>query len=725
MYLAVPLQKVQKEPRKGNRATTSVSESEPMTQLDSPEPKDKNTNRPVMAEIGATATVSPARKHRKRASKRDTKKEYYDAFRTNKSGFFGVETTIPGEGQNSPVNDTSFTIPATRGSGLQESNAKEAGVASLAKSDDIIRTPAIQRKRVLDIEMVEAESSRILRDYVNRKMANIKKIKISKAKEEAISAKTEAQVPMIVQKEALRQEILNARTVPAFTVRVPHTNTGLDSDAASPIRKRKKPFHPTRGAEEPVEPTPFPPGRKKVKLASPSQKCGMTEAVVRDLIDRNPNNPSLIKRLKRILPVDSENRPGRFIYMVGSPKPTGSDSPGTEKGNPSGDPKAGGKRPLAPRTSDDAAGGALAREDMFVMSQPYNLLEHVRNANPSSGGDVRGRMLDDRFLVPKTNFKNGFLVHKGLEKYFNHSTGSRLSLSQHFPQGFTQPQPSDKTLAHIALQIHYAAQQAGVADTIGGWAVMSVVFSCGGFKIAGVGIVLPDVKLASRIDFRGWPFLVEGAEVTGEITVETSRTGNKGTDENKQHNEKDQRILDAAEALTKLYQHHEESDTDTEPFMETKIVKVSENFKDNVFTHVDYHQNEAWPYNHTPQLRLSSLQHLESTIMRADHLTISFAIYDTAINPGEIVHTNSSMGRVCARRVYTSLKSNTMPRVVTREYCAETLDGSAFCRVEDKGSRVWRGDGSLRECGRILATVAGTGAALVNAGLICPLRAGA
>ncbi|RPB11953.1 hypothetical protein P167DRAFT_565559 [Morchella conica CCBAS932] len=581
---------------------------------------------------------------------------------------------------------------------------------------------------VLDIATVEAESSRILGDYV-RKMADMKKVKAPKSKDgEAIPDTAEDQVPMITQKERLRQEIPNARAVPTFTVRVPHTNPRLNSDAASPVRKRKNLSSPAQGAEELVEPTSLPTGRKKAKLASPSQKRGMAEAVVWDLIDHNPNNPSLIKKLKRILPADSENRSGRFIYMVGSPKvtaakPAGSDSSGTEKGNPNGDPKAGGKRPL-PRTPDDPAGEALARESVIVMSQPYNLLERVRNANPGSGSGIRERMLDDRFLVPKTNFKNGFLVRKGLEKYFNHSTGSRLSLSQHFPQGFTQPQPSDKTLAHIALQIHHAAQQAGVVDTIGGWAVMPVVFSCGRFKIAGVGVVLPDFKLAGRIDFRGWPFLVEGAEVTGEITVETSRTGGKGTNENKQHNEKDQKILDAAKTLTKLHQHDEESDTDTEPFMETKIVKVSENSRESIFT-ADYYQDEAWPYNHTSQLRLPSLQHLESTTMRADHLTISFAIYDTTLNPGEIVHTNSSIGRVCARRVYTSLKGNATPRVVTREYCAETLDGSAFCQVGDKGSRVWRGDGSLRECGRILATVVGTGAALVSAGLICPLSAGA
>lgn len=390
----MPSQRTQEEPKKKkreeHRSKTSVPEPELAAQSDPPKPKDKKVNRPVMAEIEATPTESPGRKRRKRAPKRDTKKEYYDAFRTNKSGFFGVEATIPGEGQNSLVNDTIFVTPAAQSSYLQESIVKEAGVASLAKSDGITRTPAIQRKRVLDIAMVEAESSRILGDYV-RKMANMKKIKAPKAKEEeAIPDKAETQVPMIVQKETLRQEIPNARAIPTFTMRVPHTNPRLNSDAhASPIRKRKNPSSPTQGAEELVEPTPFPTGRKKVKLASPSQKRGMAEAVVRDLIDHNPNNPSLIKRLKRILPADSENRPGRFIYMVGSPKvtagkPAGSDSSGTEKGNPNGDPKAGGKRPL-PRTPDNPAGEALARENVIVMSQPYNLLERVRNANPSSG----------------------------------------------------------------------------------------------------------------------------------------------------------------------------------------------------------------------------------------------------------------------------------------------------------------------------------------------------
>lgn len=392
MYLAVPSQKTQEKPKKKKREehrAISVPEPEPTAKPDPPKPKDKKANRPVMAEIGAAATESSAKKRRKRAPRRDTKKEYYDAFRANKSGFFGVEATIPGEGQNALVNDTIFVTPAAQSSDLKERIVKEDGVASLAKSDGITRTPAIPRKRVLDIATVEAESSRILGDYV-RKMANMKKIKVPKAKNgEAIPDTAEDQVPMIAQKETLRQEIPNARAVPTFTVRVPHTNPRLNSEAASPIRKRKNLSSPAQGAEELIEPTPFPTVRKKAKLASPSQKRGMAEAVIWDLIDHNPNNPSLIKKLKRILPADSENRPERFIYTVGSPKvtaekPAGSDSSGTEKGNPNGDPKARKKRPLS-RTLNNPAGEALARENVIVMPQPYNLLERVRNANPSSG----------------------------------------------------------------------------------------------------------------------------------------------------------------------------------------------------------------------------------------------------------------------------------------------------------------------------------------------------
>lgn len=96
----------------------------------------------------------------------------------------------------------------------------------------------------------------------------------------------------------------------------------------------------------------------------------------------------------------------------------------------------------------------------------------------------------------------------------NGSKHTKLRASIHFNENDGLEGPSDETLEYVATQIYLAAFNAGVHDTIGGWSVLPVVFTDDEkFQIGGITVVLPYVKLASQVDFRGWPFLVEGVSI--------------------------------------------------------------------------------------------------------------------------------------------------------------------------------------------------------------------